>query len=123
MKRSVTVLLGLAALVSFYPAPAARAETKPGDADYDVKVKRLFDFLPKEYESMLVKNKDRVSRSLLEISISRVPTYEMTSKLLEMIKKESDPLVRAVAWECVISRSKLLNGDNYTKLLDATHTL
>lgn len=71
---------------------------------------------------MLNKQKDRVSRSLLAISISRIPKAAVTAKLLEMTRRE-DPLVRAVAWECLISRTKMMGADSYRQLMEATAAL
>ena len=71
---------------------------------------------------MLNKQKDRVSRSLLAISMSRIPKADVTTKLLEMTRRE-DPLVRAVAWECLISRTKMMGADSYRQLMEATAVL
>lgn len=121
MKRLLTILIA-AGLYGVCSNGSAFAAESPAETQRIAKNERLFDFLQKEYGLMLNKQKDRVSRSLLAISISRIPKADVTAKLLEMTRRE-DPLVRAVAWECLISRTKMMGADSYRQLMEATAAL
>lgn len=110
------------------PSGQIQAQDKTGakpaaDPSRDAKTTRLFDYLEKEYGILLTKQKDRASRSLLIISMSKVPRNGATRTLLDMLKKESDPLVRAVAWECLLARLPMLTQNQYTELVASTHSL
>jgi hypothetical protein len=84
---------------------------------------RLFDFLMGEYAGLLEKSKDRVGRSLIAICVARVPRPDATDRLLDMAQTEKDPLVRAVAWECVLARASLLSSAQHQKFVAMTPVL
>lgn len=122
MRPLLTLLLAVSLCTLLHPPTLAA----PPDSKADPRIaknERLFDFLQKEYGLLLNKQKDRVSRSLLAISLSRVPKADVTAKLLEMTRRETDPLVRAVAWECLISRTKMMGADSYRQLMESTAAL
>jgi len=122
MKRLLTVLMAASMCGVICTGRAFAAESQ-AETQRITKNERLFDFLQKEYGLMLAKQKDRVSRSLLAISISRVPKADVTARLLEMTRRETDPLVRAVAWECLLSRTKMMGADSYRQMMESTGVL
>ncbi len=101
------------------PAPAI----DPAEAGADPQTIKLLNYLEQEYGVLLAKNKDRVSRSLIAICYNRIPRASVTKLLLDMTKKEPDALVRAVAWECLLSRIPDLNHAQYLQLMEATGSL
>jgi hypothetical protein len=106
------------------PATTAAA-TRPAltEAQRQAKCTRLFDFLQKEYNLLLAKRKDRVARSLLVVSLSRVPSPQVTKQLFDLARTETDPLVRAVAWDALFSRAPILTLDDYKRWVDLTAAL
>jgi hypothetical protein len=73
-----------------------------------------------EYAGLLEKSKDRVGRSLIAVCVARIPRADATDRLIEMAQGERDPLVRAVAWECVVGRASILSSAQHEKLVAMT---
>ncbi|HSI32088.1 MAG TPA: hypothetical protein VK986_00735, partial [Tepidisphaeraceae bacterium] len=141
MPNRLSRRLGIAALLAAVVAPPAFAQFKLGGSSTgaapapgapaaaaapaveDPKATKLLDFLEKEYGALFAKSKDRVAKSLMAVCLNRLPRNGPTKALLEMAKKEADPLVRAVAWECLLSRAPSLGMDQYGQLMDVTYSL
>jgi hypothetical protein len=95
--------------------PGTPAAAKP-PKDYEQNIRdknKLFDFLMKEYRALLTKTKDRLGRSLTVACIGRVPRSDATTELLSLLKNERDPLVRTVAWECLLARANGLRESEF----------
>ena len=89
----------------------------------DAKTQRLFEFLSKEYPRLMEKAKDRTSRGLILVCASRVPTDDMTKALLNTVIRDSDNVVKMVAWQAVLSRARYLTPEQYKQWVDATWPL
>ena len=85
------------------------------EAPVDAGARKLLDFLVKEYDLLLAKSKDRVGRSLVIICLSRLPREDVTTRLMEMLENERDPLVKITAWEGVLARVKHLNAEQQAR--------
>src|SRR3954453_867171 len=68
---------------------------------------KLFDDLIAEYDHLLLRSKDRFSRSLIIVCLARVPRADATARLLQMAANENDPLVRMVAWQALLARAPM----------------
>ena len=99
------------------PAPA----TQPAEPlSPQAKVDRLCKYLHGEYRTIIEKDKDRVTRSLMVVSLSRVPGDETTATLFEIAAKENDAFVRAVAWECIFARAATLSDAQFRQFVAGT---
>ena len=109
--------------------PSARRQTWDDSAPAgfsavnDEKTKRLFDFLSREYPRLMEKAKDRTGRGLILVCASRVPTDEITKFLLLTAARDSDNVVRMVAWQAVLSRARHLTPEQYKQWVAATWPL
>jgi hypothetical protein len=86
-------------------------------------VRKLFDFLLSEYARLLEKSKDRVSRSLIVVCMSRIGRDDATDKILSLLETEKDNLVRLTAWQAMLSRASMVNPQQHKRWVAATARL
>jgi hypothetical protein len=91
--------------------------------EHDERTRRLFDYLSAEYPRLLEKTRHRTGRGLILVCASRIPTDQVTQLLLESIRRESDPVVRMVAWQAVLSRARFLTPEQHRQWVESTWPL
>jgi Mg-chelatase subunit ChlD len=139
-----TLILALATLWTWPALAADRPVTRPAPATtqstvaprhpfaaedpnpetrQQVETRKLFDFLLSEYARLLDKSKDRVSRSLILICMSRIARGDATERILAMLETEKDALVRITAWQAMLARARLVTREQHRRWVAATVTL
>jgi Mg-chelatase subunit ChlD len=86
-------------------------------------VRKLFDFLLSEYAGLLDKSKDRVSRSLILVCMSRIVRDDATEKILSMLEAEKDALVKVTAWQAMLARAKWVSPEQHRRWVAASVVL
>ncbi len=81
---------------------------------------QLFDYLNDQYAKLL-KSPDWIERSLACISLARVPGARAADQLIGVVRYDTTPVVRIVAWQSVLARAKWLDLAQYQAWLDATN--
>ena len=109
-----------AALVAVVPpeafAQADVAERGAGDekAEPTAAGKAAIDALVKHYLTMYgkhLKSTDWVVRAMGVIGLSEIDDPRISARLIEVMQKDQDPLVRAYAWAAVLARHKSLTDE------------
>ncbi|HSI34369.1 MAG TPA: VWA domain-containing protein, partial [Tepidisphaeraceae bacterium] len=75
---------------------------------------KFLAFIHDEY-ARFFKSSDWVTRGLAVISIARFPTESVTKTLIEVMRKDTNPVVRVLAWEALRSRASMLDAEQASK--------
>src|SRR5688572_9863545 len=129
----LAVIVGAVVLAAERPVTTRPATTEAGGARHpfavddpvaetrqQAEVRKLFDFLLSEYARLLEKSKDRVSRSLIVVCMSRIGRDDATEKILSLLETERDNLVRLTAWQAMLSRAPMVNAQQHRRWVAAT---
>ena len=103
-------------------APATTRVTQTTQSARDESAEAV-DFLCTSVYGKLLVSADWMERSLALISIARLPGSQPTDLILEAMQADKTPAVRVVAWQCLLSRAKVLSSTQYKKWREATSAL
>ena len=107
------------------PATTSPATSPDPLADHlspEKRRERLVNHVTDEYARVL-KSKLWMDRGLALLCLSRVPGDKATAMLTEVLQKDPLPMVRMVAWHCLVSRAKGLSEVQYREFCKMTWDL
>jgi hypothetical protein len=94
------------------PNPTPPAEGEQSEALEQARYEKITEFLLAEY-ARIGQSNDWLTRSLVAISVSRLPQSRANKVLLKILKEDSSPAVQLVAWQCLLARAQTINPEQF----------
>jgi hypothetical protein len=94
---------------SLYGGPATQPATKPADGK-EAQIRALAAYYAKIYGEPLA-SPERLPRHIAIVSLSRIDAPETTAKLIEVFKRDRDPVIWYLAWEALHARVGSLSSE------------
>lgn len=112
----------LLAMIGFVAPRAGLAQAPanvPPRQTQEEKVTNLLDYLEKDYAKKTAAPY-WVTRAMGVISLARIPRPTATAKLLEVLEKDRQDVVRLLAWQALLARADSIDQKTYLRWYQAT---
>ncbi len=93
-------------------APTTRPDESPEARRLEKNRQLLLDYLTRKYSEKL-ESKDWITRSVAVISLSRLPTEQVTAVLVNRLEAEPHNVGKLVVWQAVLARAGMLDPEQF----------